>query len=113
MRIQGSAFWRYSFPMTHIALSSAVDLRNSSASICRVRVVSRCSKAAVVSASRGPYSPLSGTTPPNRAVQNLVIRLTKLPRTSAKSWFTVTWKCSQVKFESSDSGAFARRYQRQ
>ncbi len=59
--------------------------------------------------SASPGSLPAGTSSPKRLREKDRTRLTKLPRVSARSLFTVAVKCSQVKDESSDSGALAMR----
>src|SRR5580704_13837575 len=83
------------------------------ASSCAVSSVSFSATAAQSLRSSTPGSPPSGTTPSNRASQNLQMRLTKLPNTSARSRFTAETKTSQVKLVSEPSGLLAVRYQRQ
>src|SRR5262249_48082493 len=63
--------------------------------------------------SSAPGWPPAGTAPSNRVSQNLAMRLTKLPSTSARSRFTEAWKISQVNEVSECSGELAVRYQRQ
>src|SRR6185437_9598061 len=111
--VQGAASCRYSLPSTQRARSACAALRTSIASNWAVRSASCAATSAQSCCSRGPGSPPSGTTPSNRLSQNLQIRLTKLPSTSARSRFTDAWKISQVNEVSECSGELAVRYQRQ
>jgi hypothetical protein len=83
------------------------------ASNCLVISASRVVTSAKRRASASPGAPPAGATPPIRVSQNLQIRLTKLPSTSARSRFTAETNCSHVKVLSECSGALAVRYQRQ
>ncbi len=113
MAVQGAASVRYSLPSTQSARNSWAALRISMASNSCVTSPSLAETSANSFCSSGPGSPPSGTTPSNRVSANLMIRLTKLPSTSARSRFTADWNCSQVKAVSDPSGALAVRYQRQ